>query len=320
MILVCGEALVDVFVGDGGPTRFPAEFVVGGSPFNVALGLARLGESSAFFSGLSTDRFGEVLRDVLVSEGVDVSLSPAVPNPTTVSIVARGADGNPRYAFYGADAADRCLTTAHLPPALPDALQAIAMGSYTIAVEPVREAYLALARREKGRRTISIDPNLRPTVVGDLDAWALGFEDFAATATIVKSSDEDIEIAYRGKLGVADAARRWRASGAELVVVTRGGDGAVAFLRDEEPLSLPGRRVAVADTVGAGDTFHAALLAHLSRSGFLGGPSLASLTRDALAQSVAYAVTASSITCSRRGADLPRAADVAAALAGKDVS
>ncbi|MBA4465784.1 carbohydrate kinase, partial [Cylindrospermopsis raciborskii CS-506_A] len=118
---------------------------------------------------------------------------------------------------------------------------------------------------------------------------------------------------------VAEAARRWQASGAELVVVTRGADGAVAFLRDEEPLSLPGRRVAVVDTVGAGDTFHAALLAHLSRSGHLGGPSLASLTRDALAQSVAYAVTASSITCSRRGADLPRAADVAAALAGKDV-
>jgi fructokinase len=320
MILVCGEALVDVFVGEGGPTRFPADIVVGGSPFNVALGLARLGEPAAFFSGLSTDRFGEVLRDVLASEGVDVSLAPAVPNPTTMSIVARGADGNPRYAFYGDRAADRCITVADLPAALGPEVAALAMGSYTLAVDPVGEAYLALARREKGRRTISLDPNLRPSIVGDLDAWASRFDAFAATATIVKSSDEDIAIAYRGTLGPAEAARRWQARGAELVVVTRGGEGALAFLRDEEPLALPGRRVAVVDTVGAGDTFHAALLASLSRGGHLGGPSLASLGREALAASLAYAVTAASITCSRRGADLPRAADVDAALAGKDVS
>lgn len=318
MILVCGEALMDVFVGDGGPARFPADVVAGGSPFNVALGLARLDSRAAFYSGLSTDRFGEVLRDLLSGEGVDLSLAPSVPNATTLSIVARGADGNPRYAFYGDNAADRCLRVEALPATLPDAIDTIAMGSYTLAVDPVGEAYLALAEREKDRRTISLDPNLRPSIVGDLDAWAERFDRFAATADIVKSSDEDIAIAYRGRLGIAEAARRWQSRGAELVVVTRGGEGAVAFLRDEAPLELPGRKVDVIDTVGAGDTFHAALLASLDRRGLLGRPSLAALDRATLGDVVSYAITASSITCSRRGADLPRATDVAAVLAGKD--
>ncbi|MHB2169302.1 carbohydrate kinase family protein [Alsobacter sp. R-9] len=318
MILVCGEALVDVFVGDPeGPSgaRLPAEIVAGGSPFNVALGLARLGAPAAFLGGLSTDRFGELLAGLLGREGVDLSLAPVKPNATTMSVVARGADGHPRYAFYGDNAADRVFSAADLPATLPDAVRVITMGSYTLSVQPVGDAYLALAERERTRRAISLDPNLRPTLIGDLDRWAERFDRFAATAAIIKSSDEDIAVAYGGRLTVADAAARWQAAGAGLVVVTRGADGAVAFPRGEAPLEVPGRRVAVIDTVGAGDTFHAALLADLDRAAALRPGAAPAVSRERLGEALRYAVTASSITCSRRGADLPRAAEVAAALA-----
>jgi fructokinase len=321
MILVCGEALVDVFVGDPGSpaaTALPAEIVAGGSPFNVALGLARLGAPAAFLGGLSSDRFGELLRGILSREGVDLTLAPVKTNPTTMSIVARGADGHPRYAFYGADAADRVFAKADLPGGLGDDVRCITMGSYTLAVEPVGEAYLALAEREAGRRVISIDPNLRPSIVGDLDRWTARFDRFATTASIVKASDEDIAIAYGGRLGVGEAAVRWQAAGAGLVVVTRGAQGAIAFPRAGEPLEVPGRRVAVVDTVGAGDTFHAALLANLDATGSLTPDRLAALSRDRLGEALTYAAAAAAITCSRRGADLPRAAEVAAALAPKE--
>jgi fructokinase len=314
-ILVCGEALFDVFVGaDAGP-RLAAEFVAGGSPMNVAIGLARLGASSAFFGGLSTDRFGEILREGLVQEGVDLSPAPRKPNPTTLSVVATGADGQPRYTFYGANAADRMVSAADLPADL-SGFAAITMGSYTVSVAPVSDALAALAEREGARRVISLDPNLRPSVIGDLGAWPAQFERFARHATLVKASDEDIELAFGGRVSAAEAARRWLELGAKLVIVTRGAAGAVAF-GCGEPLEIAGRRIDVVDTVGAGDTFHAAMLADLARRGSLSRDAIACLGRDALAETLRYAVAAASVTCQRRGADLPRRDDPAllAALA-----
>lgn len=315
-ILVCGEALFDVFVGpDAGP-RLPAEFVAGGSPMNVAIGLARLGAPSSYFGGLSTDRFGEILREGLRREGVDLSHAPAKPNATTLSVVATGADGQPRYTFYGADAADRVVTAADLPANL-DGYAAITMGSYTLSVAPVADALLALAEREGARRVISLDPNLRPSVIGDVAAWPAQFERFARRATLIKASDEDIAIAFGGRVSPAEAAARWLDLGAKLVVVTRGAEGAVAF-GCGEPLEIAGRKVDVVDTVGAGDTFHAAMLADLGRREALSREALESLTRDALGGVLRYAVAAASVTCQRRGADLPRRDDpeLLAALVG----
>ncbi|MCP8938405.1 carbohydrate kinase [Alsobacter sp. SYSU M60028] len=315
MILVCGEALFDVFVAAEGGTRIPAEMVVGGSPLNVAVGLARLGATSSYFSGLSTDRFGEILRATLANEGVDLSHVRAKDNLTTLSIVARGDDGQPRYTFYGADAADRMVTPEDLPRKLADDVRAITMGSYTLVVKPVADALAAFAEREGARRVISLDPNLRPTVIGDVSRWPAQFDRFARHATIVKASDEDIEIAFGGALSIAEAAARWHGLGAQLVVVTRGRDGALGFPAGGDTVEVPGRRVAVVDTVGAGDTFHAAMLAELDRRGRLTRDGVATLDSEALGEVLRYAVTASSITCTRRGADLPRAAEVAAALA-----
>lgn len=311
MILVCGEALIDLFVGPAEGTEMPARAVAGGSPFNVAIGLARLGSNSAFFGGISRDRFGTLLADVLAGEGVDDRYIVRTERLSTLSAVATAPDGQPSYSFHGEGAADRSLALADLPAELPDAVRAITFGSYTLAVEPVGSTYAALAEREAGRRVISVDPNVRPNVTPDMAAWHRAAERFFRTATIVKASDEDIRLAFGVGTSLADAADFWRRNGARLVVITRGAEGAIAF-GGFGTLEVEGRRVAVRDTVGAGDTFHAALLARLEATGRLDPTAIADLDRAAAGDLLAYARDAASITITRRGADLPTAADIEA--------
>ena len=315
MILVCGEALVDLFVLGENGARLAAEAVAGGSPFNVAIGLARLGCPAALCTGLSTDRFGRLLTDVLAKEGVNLDYAMRTPRLTTISVVATDRDGHPAYSFHGEGAADRSVTVADLKPALEPDIEALTFGSYTLVVEPVAEAYLTLAQREAGRRAICLDPNIRPSVIGDIRNWPSHFRRFLRTATIVKASEEDIAVAYGAGTAIAEVARDWMTQGPALVVVTRGAEGAVAFLGDRT-IEVPGRKVTVVDTVGAGDTFSAALLAGLRRVGRLAPARIGELDMDALGSVLTYAVVASSITCSRRGADLPTASDVEAVLAG----
>ena len=313
MILVCGEALVDLFVGAPEGTEMPARVVAGGSPFNVAIGLARLGVAAGFLGGVSNDRFGTLLADILASEGVDGRFVVRTDRLTTISAVATGKDGHPSYSFHGEGAADRSLTLDDLPAALPETVGALTFGSYTMAVEPVGSAYAALAEREKGRRVISVDPNLRPTAIGDMAGWQGAAERFYRAATLIKASEEDVRIAWDGHITVAEAAAYWLDLGARLVVVTEGERGASAFSAAGR-VSVPGRSVAVRDTVGAGDTFHAALLAHLAQSGRLSPAAIAGLDLPALEELLTYAVAAASITVARRGADLPGAVEVEAVL------
>jgi len=309
MILVCGEALIDLFVDSPANRAMPARAIAGGSPFNVAIGLARLGVRSAFLGGISRDRFGAFLADTLVGEGVDDRYLVRTDRLSTISVVATAQDGQPSYAFHGEGAADRSLQPGDLPAALPDDIRALTFGSYTMVVEPVGSTLAALAQREHGRRVISIDPNVRPTVVGDMQAWASAAERFYRTATIIKASDEDIRMAWGGRRSIADAAAYWLNCGASLVVVTEGMKGATAFSRAGH-VSVPGRAVVVRDTVGAGDTFHAALLAQLARTDRLDPQAIATLAPSAIGDLLAYATAAAAITVSRSGADLPTAAEV----------
>lgn len=313
MILVCGEALVDLFLDPAQGAELPGRAVAGGSPFNVAIGLKRLGSNSSFFGGLSQDAFGQHLSGMLAREGVDLTYAKNSDRLTTISVVATNAQGSPSYAFHGEGKADRMLEIADLPGSLPDTISTLTFGSYTLAVEPVGSTYLALARREKGRRVISLDPNIRPTVTPDLVAWRQRLEAFLACATLVKASDEDIATAYGHDADIGAVARDWLARGPVLVVITRGPHGAIAYTARGER-KVPGRTVAVIDTVGAGDTFHAALLARLETLGHLSPAKIANLSDAVLKDVLRYAIAASSITCSRRGADLPTAAEVESAL------
>jgi len=308
MILVCGEALIDLFLYDRQGARVAAEAVAGGSPFNVAIGLSRLGCPSAFFGGISTDSFGAFLAANLAEEGVNLEYALRTSRLSTISVVATDAAGQANYSFHGEGAADRSLTFADLKP-LSGEIGALTFGSYTLSVEPVASAYLALASREKGRRLISIDPNIRPTVIGSLTDYDQQLFKFFRTAGVIKASEEDVHLLYGKFANIAEIARAWQQQGPLLVVITRGALGAVAFYRDQQ-IEVPGREVKVVDTVGAGDSFHAALLACFHREHGLKPDILENLSLDSLRRALHYAVIASSITCSRRGAVLPNRSDV----------
>jgi fructokinase len=314
VILVCGEALIDLFVdapSTGG--SLPASAVAGGSPFNLAIGLARLGAPAGYLGGLSTDGFGRFLEARLRDNGVDTALVKSSTRPTPLVVVSPDAEGHPAYTFHAHDCADRDLLPEDLPAQLDPGIAALAIASYAVAVEPSGGTLLALAEREAQRRVISLDPNLRPALVGDLGQWRARFASYARTASIIKLSIEDLHTAYGAGTDPEAQARQWLGLGVGLVVVTLGEEGALAF-HANATLRQPGRRVAVADTVGAGDTFHAALLARLRAQGALSRPAVAALDRPALEDVLRYATLAASITCTRRGADMPGAADLEAAL------
>jgi fructokinase len=316
MIVVSGEALIDVFAGEPADDVFACRAVAGGSPFNLAIGLARLGRSVAFLGGLSTDPFGRHLRSRLAAEGVRLDLAADRPEPTTLSVVSTDAGGHPAYAFYGEGAADRALRPGDVPHAFGPDVTCLTIGSFSLAVEPIASSLEGLARREAGRRAIALDPNLRPRVVGDVAAWRPRFDRFLALSTIVKASDEDIAHLHGPEADPDAVAAGWLDRGPSLVLLTRGGRGATAWHRTGR-VDRAAARTTVVDTVGAGDSFQAALLAHLEARGSLSPAGVASLDGAAVAEALATAVTAAGIACGRRGADPPDAAALAAALSAQ---
>jgi fructokinase len=314
MIVVTGEALIDLFVSPAGADGMRSEPVRGGSNYNVALGLARLGRDVAFLASISKDAFGDFLAGPLLRDGVDTRWLRRGPEKTTISVVATSADGHPTYSFYGDGCADRALLPADIPAAFPPEVNALVLGCFPLAVEPIATTLEWLTDREAGRLVVSLDPNLRPRLIEDMDAWRPRFRRFVSRATILKTSVEDMEPLYGTGPDLAAIARDLLSAGPKLVVFTRGPDGAVAFTSGGAVVDRPGRRVEVIDTVGAGDSFHAALLAHLDRRGLLTPAGVGGLDAEQAGAAVDEAIAASALTCTRRGADLPTASDLAASL------
>ena len=303
MFVVCGEALMDVYTGAQTPTGLTLDARIGGSPLNVAQGLARLGRPVAFLTGLSSDAIGERLMESLAAEGVDTSLVLRNDAPSTISMVLVDALGVPRYAFHGDGAADRQITNETLPN-LPAATRALQFGSYALAVEPVGSALRALAARECDRRLVAYDLNVRLNVEPDIAHWRGVVEYMVQFAHVLKTSDEDLDLLYPDETPEAVAAR-WLDQGAALVIVTRGPHGATAWTRTTS-VTAPSPRTEVVDTVGAGDTFQAAFLTWLDEHDLLTAAAVAALDAARLDAMLRFAARAASITCSRRGADMPR--------------
>lgn len=313
MYVVCGEALFDVFVGeerrDGG---LVLDARAGGSPFNVAIGLARLGSPVGFLAGLSRDPLGERLATRLGAEGVDTRYLVRSDRLTTLSLVGKTPEGTPAYTFYGASAADRSLTSTDLPD-LPRKVIGLHFGSYSIVAKPGADALCALAEREAGARLISLDPNVRPTVEPDMKVWRRRVAALAEIATVIKASAEDLELLWPGT-GSDKVAEQWLKMGIPLVVVTMGEKGAIAYSRDHVVASSASR-AKVVDTVGAGDSFQSALLHALAAMKLTSKARLAKISRAELIALLGYAGRAAAITCGRRGADLPRATELGPAPA-----
>ena len=304
MYLICGEALFDVFLEDGdNPRRLRLDAHAGGSPFNVAVGVARLGGKSALLTGMSTDMLGTRLAKILEQESVSMDYLVRSGRRTTLSFVSLDATGQAQYVFYGLGSAD-CNVSRDELPVIGKEIVGLHFGSYSLVVQPVATAFAALSAGADGR-FVSVDPNVRPTVEPDLDIWRATVADYAKRADLMKISAEDMAFLYPG-VAHANKAADWIDAGVKLVVVTDGGNDVAAWTAKGLAVRLRPPVGDVVDTVGAGDSFQSALLARLAK---MGNPKsvVASLDAERLDDLLNYALKAAAITCSRRGADLPRA-------------
>lgn len=309
MILVAGEALFDM-MGVATPAGQAFLPVVGGSPLNVALGLARLGRDVAFLTKLATDWFGGELDAFMAREGIDRRFVVRAPGfQTTLAFVAIGADGQPAYSFYGAGAADRSMEPEDLPGELPDAIRAVHFGSIALVQEPTASTLAGFMGRVARDRVVALDPNIRPGIVPDRRRHLDRLAAMLALADIVKASAEDVAWIEGEGADIEAVARAWSLAGPAFAVVTDGARGAIVA-RGGATTFVPALPVVVADTIGAGDTFQAALLARLDERGLLRKASLRDMSDDVLLDAVRFAATAAAITCTRRGADLPSRAEV----------
>ncbi|MGH8419007.1 MAG: carbohydrate kinase family protein [Pseudomonas sp.] len=310
MYLVCGEALFDFFsqpdssgANQKHSNKLGFQAIAGGSPFNVAVGLRRLGVDAGFFAGISTDYLGKRLATVLEEEGVRDDFLIHVDAPTTLAMVAVGADGSPHYSFRGEGCADRLLTVEQLPT-LDDSVRGLHVGSFSLVVQPVADALLSLVQRESGKRLITFDPNVRLNPAPSIDLWRSQVAKFAEHAHIIKVSDEDLDLLYPD-IDADTVAKGWLKHNCQLVVMTRGRQGATVFTRELGQWSVPSREVKTADTVGAGDTFQAALITFLTERELDTPASLPTLSRETLTEMLNFAVAAAAVTCTRVGPDLP---------------
>jgi fructokinase len=308
MLVVCGEALMDVFVAGETATGVALDARVGGSPFNVAVGLARLAQPVAFFGALSGGPLGDRLLRSLTEEGVNTSCTVRTDAPTTLGLVGLDAAGVPAYSFYGEGGADRQLPPSALA-SIPASARAFNFGSYATVVEPIASTLRALVERENDRSVIAYDPNIRLNVEPDLARWREQLQWMLPRTHILKVSDEDLSLLLPGS-DVEQLAVSWLAAGVRLVVVTRGAQGALAWCGAGRVV-VPPVAVEVVDTVGAGDTFQAALLTWLAENALLDPVALAALTATQVETALRFAAQAAAITCSRRGADLPRRRELA---------
>ncbi len=304
MYLVCGEALFDVFIQSDGARSNELAFkaIAGGSPFNVALGLRRMGAASALFTGISSDSLGQRLRQVLRDEGVSDAYLIASDAPTTLAMVGLDAAGSPHYSFRGDGCADRQLLAKHLPT-LDARVRGLHVGSFSLVVEPVAETLLTLVQREHQLRLISLDPNVRLGPAPDIARWRERIETFAGYAHLIKVSEEDLQLLYPER-DPQQVAVGWLNERCQLVFLTKGSKGASVHSRHGH-WSAPAMAVATRDTVGAGDTFQAALLSYLARHELDSPEALATLSQEQIDAMLHLAIEAAALTCARVGPDLP---------------
>lgn len=307
MIVCCGEALIDFLPRKSAEGASVYQPFAGGGVFNTAIALGRLGLKTGFYSGLSTDFFGDMLREGLKASKVDLRYVKTWDKPSTLAFV-KLTDGHARYSFFDDNSASRMLTKKDLPK-LDKAVKALHFGSISLIPEPGGSTIEALVARESKRLVMSFDPNIRPTQVKDRRAYVARLGRMIAMTDILKISDEDIEW-ITGKRDFKAAARKWLKAGAKIVVVTKGGDGLEAFTAHDH-IVQPAVKVKVADTVGAGDTINAGLLAALHKARLLDKKKLAAITESQLGAALAFAAKAAAITCSRPGADPPWAKELA---------
>lgn len=301
MILCCGEALIDMLPREttAGEQAFAPH--AGGSVFNTAVALGRLDAPVQFFSGLSSDLFGDVLRSQLIASQVDSSPAAISDRPTTLAFVTL-TDGHASYAFYDENTAGQMLSVGDLPDVQADALF---FGGISLVVEPCGAAYEALMLREASQRLTMIDPNIRPSFITDEAAYRARLTRMMGVADIIKTSDEDLAWIA----GTANPEALLESTSAQVILLTRGSDG-VSIVTAQGTYDVPAETAKVVDTVGAGDTFSAGFMAQLHKSGHLTKDAIRSASEVDLRAAAAFGAKVAAITVSRAGANPPWASEL----------
>lgn len=296
MIAVCGEALIDRINNRDGTQRT----VPGGGPFNTTRALARLGVPAAFLGRLSQDVFGAQMAGLLAAEGASLELASTGPEPTTIAIADVDSRGSAEYQFLVEGTTAPNLTLDMLPEEFSADVDALHVGTLGLVLEPMASTLAELVSRERGRRLVMLDPNIRVGLIPDSE-YRKRLKAAISQSTIVKASEADLAWIYPGA-GYEAAAAGILAEGVSMVVVTLGARGAYGAHRDAA-LHVDAPDVEVVDTIGAGDAFGAALLAWLhDRSAIR--PAL-SLETEELKAALDFACLAGAITCTRAGAEPP---------------
>ncbi len=312
MLLSCGDALIDFLPVKSVDGRDAAVPVAGGSCLNIAVGMARLGAPAGFVGGISTDLFGRIIADHALASKVDLRYATRSEHQTTLAFV-RHVGREPQYAFYDEATASRNWT--YRRGSIPfEEIEEIHVGSTTLANDRGAAQTLAMIEDADGSTTISFDPNCRPNLVRHKARYVDQMDAFAATANIVRMSDVDFEFLYGGSDHRGKAKSLIKA-GASLVVITRGIKGAQAWHGEAGAIDVQAPTMDVVDTIGAGDSFQAALLFALRAIGRIKTGTLAQIGLDELSRVLSFASTCAAFTCGRAGADPPRQSDVGAALA-----
>ena len=310
MFVVAGEALIDLIGPRGGPyLPYP-----GGSPFNVAVALARLGVPTVFACPLSQDAFGDLLRKRLLTSNAQLLLPDPIQEPTALAIATLDSTGSANYAFYRQNTAERQVTPHSLCDALPSGVGIHHTGSNVLVDPQDREAWIALAKKAKdGGALISIDPNVRPMIIKDLAAYRHGLNLALALADIIKVSDEDLAVLYPQRDQDAAFQSLIDEQKPALAVLTLGAGGVRAVARSgqqaQQDAPLPGT---LADTVGAGDCLSAGLLFSLRRQDIRSAKQLADISTAELQKALRFAAMTAGINCLRDGCDPPSLDDVMA--------
>lgn len=303
MIVVCGEALIDIVPAADG-TRKP---MPGGGPFNTARALARLGAPTAFLGRLSTDPFGVMLAEQLKADGADLSLVSYGPESTTLAVAELDGQGLAEFDFFVKGTSAPNLTPEMLPPTLPADVSALHIGTLGLVLEPMATTLVELALREGDDRLVMLDPNIRSNLVTDARDYRDRLDGLVAHSTIVKASETDLEWLFP-ELDTEAGAERLLDLGARIVLVTLGAAGALAASPSGH-VRVAAPEVEVVDTIGAGDAFGAAVLAWLHDHDAL--RSDLTLDNEQVRSMLSFACLVAAITCTRAGADPPWRAELA---------
>lgn len=303
MILCCGEALIDMLPAqtEDGSLAFAPN--VGGSVFNTSVALSRLGVETELFTGISTDMFGDQIKQHLINNGVGIKHVVISDRPSTLAFVQL-TNGSASYSFFDENSAGRMIEPSSLPTQLPG-VRALFFGGISLAVEPCANSYAEFLKRESSRHFTMLDPNIRPSFIHNENRFRSRLAEIIPHCDAIKVSDEDLHWLKQGETSLEQKAKSLLADGPNTVFLTKGENGATAYLKGGRIVSVPGENVDVVDTVGAGDTFNAGVLKGLNTLGMLYKKSYLDIKKEQTETILKLAVKTSAVTVTRAGANPP---------------